>query len=116
MYSYGEYQGVFKKTNVSTVITDIDQLSENTKEFESEDGSTYYNIRTMGASPAGVSTVTTGKINTTLTVTENTSISNMLKTFDSAEETNAVTCYRYNIENFSGNHVSNLVDCVNHDH
>lgn len=114
--STGQYFGTFTKKIAGSYIPAITGeiavtktwwITENTKKLETYWGSTYYNIDVSGVClpSAGVTLGSAwgGKYNASLQVEVNSAIQTMLKFYDSAKTSNAVSCYRYQIENFSGN-------------
>ncbi|MBR3885375.1 MAG: hypothetical protein IKJ33_02795 [Clostridia bacterium] len=106
-----EYVGTFTKKGLAE-IGGLTGIAENTKIFESNWGGKYYNLDVQGKITTSTSGPITGKYNSTLK-TNNGQLNTMLVTFEATYASDSVTCYRNQIENFSGNSFASVLIEIN---
>lgn len=105
-----EYVGTFQKMSLSEITATAGSVGKGTKKFTTNSGAEYYNIQTMGkftnldgSSSTDAADNATGKINTTVSYNIHTAIGQMINFYETAQTSDSVTCYRYNIEDYKNN-------------
>ena len=104
----GEYFGTFTKPLVN-VIAGVNDLSAGTRILETYWGSKYYSIQTVGKCTGGftagldLTAGIAGKFNDMIKFDIKSAVGMMMSYYESAQTASAVSCCRYQIENYSGN-------------
>lgn len=104
-----EYVGAFTKMSpkaLSTTNEGDDTVFNSSKYFETKTGDKYYNITTMGTftddkNLASVDRDVTVDDNPKLQYVRNSAAGRFISFFETTQETDSVTCYRYNIDDYS---------------
>ena len=117
LFSGDEYFGTFTKQNLNS-IHQYSGINNKTETFESYWGSKYYNINTVGRCKGNLSgelVGVQGKFNATLKFQANSAEEVMLEYYESAQTADAVSCCRYELENFARNDFGSTLIEVNID-
>ena len=112
IFSDEEYVGTFTKKGLIDVGS-FGEIANETKIFESNWGGKYYNIDVQGVvTRAASGGPLVGRFNDKLEVSDG-KLMTMLLNFEATQASDSVTCYRNQIENYSGNSFASVLIEIN---